>query len=417
MDRLVSFFTFQWQRKLVALLLAFMLWFFIDKSIASTKMIPNVPIRVINIPSEKTILGILPNGILNKRINLTLSGTKNVIENLETGDLQVLIDAAQMNEEEWNLQISKKNLVSLNPSFNLSRHVTSINHPDYITRLSSLATAKVPVQVSTKGAPPEGYEYLDIWPKQFLHSIVGPEEEVQKIQENGLEMVVDMGLISKADLDKLKSSRENYHDDEVSFFIPNHWKKLMLPFRGSNGEALNDPEAQNLHIDFLRKEFFPIGKNIVLNVFYPLETIEEINPNSYPILKNEFIESKNGVHYLSSPLFIKDVSPTFLEIIRDNLEILIVAKTSKKDKTLNWSLEVVDPHELENRYVSYLIANHSFTKNDEPKHTAKREAHLRKRFREYLQKLALYHSPENPFELEIQIADEGIRAHPKNLKS
>ena len=270
MDQLIRFFTFQWQRKLVALLIAFMLWFLVDKSITETKTIPNVPIRVINLPNDKTIAGLLPNGILSKRINLTLSGTKKVIDNLESSDLQILVDAAYINQDEWYLQITRQNLVSLNPSIDLAHHITNVQHPDFIIKLSRIGTARIPIGVRTTGSPPPGYEYLDIWPQNLKQTIVGPEEEVQKLANNGIELLIDMNLISSSDLDKIKSSRENYHDDEVSFFIPSHWKKIGLSFRGNSTEEINDPEAQNLHIDFLRKEFLPIERDIAVTVFLSL---------------------------------------------------------------------------------------------------------------------------------------------------
>ena len=83
-----------WQRKLVAISTALIIWLFVNHSIISTKTIANVPIRIIKLPPDKTIIGLLPNGVLKKRMTLTLSGTRDVIEELEPGDLEVVIDAS-----------------------------------------------------------------------------------------------------------------------------------------------------------------------------------------------------------------------------------------------------------------------------------------------------------------------------------
>src|SRR5271154_7194218 len=96
-----SFFFHNWQRKILALLTAIIIWIFVSHSIQETKTIANVPIRIVNLPSDKTVLGITPNGILTRRISLALTGTKDVIEDLETGDVEVLLDASLANSDQW----------------------------------------------------------------------------------------------------------------------------------------------------------------------------------------------------------------------------------------------------------------------------------------------------------------------------
>ncbi len=104
-----------WQRKLVALLAALVVWILVNHSITDTKTLSNVPIRVVNLPPDKTILGMMPNGMLAKRITLTVSGSKEIVDELEPGDVEVVLDASQTDENEWVVQITRKNLVSLNP--------------------------------------------------------------------------------------------------------------------------------------------------------------------------------------------------------------------------------------------------------------------------------------------------------------
>jgi len=49
-------------RKLVAILTAIIIFFFVNQSLTVTKVVNNVSIRLINIPPQKTVEGLLPNG-------------------------------------------------------------------------------------------------------------------------------------------------------------------------------------------------------------------------------------------------------------------------------------------------------------------------------------------------------------------
>lgn len=129
-----SLFIHQWQRKLVAILTAIAVWLIVSESIMTTKTIHSVPVRVINLPTEKTIEGLLPNGFLNQRITLTLTGSKEIIDHLEPGDLEILLDAGGQSNE-WMVHLSRKNLLSLNPEIDLERHITQISHPEFVLKL------------------------------------------------------------------------------------------------------------------------------------------------------------------------------------------------------------------------------------------------------------------------------------------
>src|SRR5579872_5753302 len=111
---LTRFFIDNWQRKLISLLLAIIIWMMVSHSMTVTKVVQNIPVRVVNLPPEKTIEGMQVNGILNKRISLTMSGNKAAMDELTGKDLEALIDASGKSNE-WIATITKKNLVSLNP--------------------------------------------------------------------------------------------------------------------------------------------------------------------------------------------------------------------------------------------------------------------------------------------------------------
>ncbi len=399
-------FLHNWQRKLVALLTAIVIWLFVNHSINETKVLSNIPIRIINLPSDKTIQGLLPNGMLTRRITLTLTGSKDVIEELETGDLEVLLDATTADNDDWIVQLSKKNLVSLNPAIDLPRHISALDHTTFVIKLSNLVTAKIALNIaSPRGVPPPGYEYLDIWPQRIFQAVSGPEEEIQQLKEKGLEITFDLSEITKAELDAIKSSGPN---DEISFPVPKKWKQIFIPFRHTF-EDFNDPETSNLRIDFLRKEFLALDKEIPITVFYPLDDIDTMNPESFSLALSDDIQMKNGATIFTKPLFAKEVSRLFIDVIRNSIEIVIRAVPKNKRKVLAWSVQFINPHDLEDTYVALSIANISTNKNTQGAFPKKQEEMLRKRFREYMQKLTLYLPNAKKLHLKSSVEDNQIR--------
>ncbi len=400
-----------WQRKIAALVIALMVWLFVNHSISETKTIPNLPVRVINLPPNKTIVGLLPNGILSKRVTLTLTDTKDVIEELEPGDLEVVLDASMAMSDEWVVEIGKKNLVSLNPDVNLARNLQSISHPEFVIKLSSLATAKVPITINPPtGEPPPGFHFLDIWPQRLMQTVSGPEEEIQKLKNKGLEITFDLSLITKEDLDSLKPT-QGMHQDEISFPIPAKWKRVAIPYRNHVLEEINDPEAQFLHIDFLKEELLPIDRLLPIRVFFPPKYVDTLNPNAYSLSTNGKIVEKNGLFFFNQPLEVIHVSRLFLDIVRDNMEITIEAAPKTEREFLQWTLDVVNAHDLENIFVAFMITNSRATKGATQQFHKKREDNLRQRFRDYMRKMRLYNPSHRKLYLETQIEGNKIVVH------
>lgn len=411
---LKSFILFQWERKLAALLIAILIWVLVNQSITDTRTIPNVPIRVINLPEDKVIPNMQPNGIIGKRISLTLTGSKVLIKELEPGDLEVLLDASEVQQNDWIVQINKKNLVSLNPALDLTNHISDVKHPEFVLKFTKIIQGKVPVRIMPPiGTPPPGYVFLDIWPQQLFHTIVGPQDQVEELLKEGITIEFDLNEISKSELDKIGSSRENFHDDEVSFFIPSSWKKLSLPLKGGSQEEINDPESQTLHIDFLRKEYLPFKKGIPISVYYPLRTAASLNPEKAPLIVEGKIKQEEGIHFLSTSLFAYGVSPLFFEIIENHLQLVVVADAHNPDSPLAWNLQVINPYALEEVYLKELITSRlpPASKSD-ARHTKKREAHLRLRFREFLQHFTLYTAPDKRLQIDARIQPLGISVIP-----
>lgn len=412
MESLINkLFFHQWQRKLVALLTATVIWIFVNQSITSSKIIPSVPIRVINLPTDKTIQGLLPNGFLSKRTTLTLTGTKDVIDQLEPGDVEVILDISNL-PNDGIVQITKKNLVSLNPNFNLPKHVTSVSHPEFVIKMSPILTEKIPIIIHPPiGDPPKGYEFLDIWPIKLTQTVSGPQEQVLSLKNQGLELTFNLNDITKEQLDALPGN--GLYEDEISFYVPDQWKKVVIPFSTRGPEAINDPDAKNLQLNFLRQQMLPIKNELPIHVFYPLKYSATINPDTYPLAPSAFVQFKNHVAVLPLPLFASNVSKLFLEIIKDNIELDLVAVPPTEREKLEWGVNFIDENHLEDTYVAFLLSNSKGLDSPQSKNR-EREKHYRQRFRLYMQRFTLYISPQHKLELESRLEDGKIRLHVPN---
>lgn len=398
-----------WPQKLIALATATIIWLFVNQSINATKTIPNIPIRIVNLPTDKTALGLLSNGLLSKRVNLTLTGRKGTIEELEAGDLEVLIDASANDEDEWAVQIGKKNLFSLNPNINVRSHISQVAHAEFIVRLSPLITAEIPVNVrSPRGTAPPGYQFLDIWPQKLTQRVTGPEEEINKLKVKGLKLTPNLDHIPKAMLDALVPINDS-QGGVVSFSLPKEWRRVYIPFQNST-EEINDPHALLLRIHFLKKAIIPLEKEIPIRIFYPLKTSHTINPLSTPLLIEETIEEVDRIPVLSHALYAKGVSRFFLDIVKNKIEIVVVASGSTNKAPLPWSVQILDPKGLEELFVTKSLASQSYDETrGETALEQNQEQLLRNRFRDYVQHFELYQTTKKPLRLHCSLEQKGVR--------
>jgi YbbR domain-containing protein len=223
---LIRLFIENWPRKLISLILAMIIWMMVSRSMTVNKVIPNVSVRVSNLPADKTIEGMQINGILSKRISLTLIGHRDALDEISAKDLEVVIDAKDKSQE-WIATIDKKNIVSLNPDFDVAKQVSRILPVEMIVRQSKLIRERIPITVTQPiGEVPKGYQYLDIYPYELSVNVKGPEEAVKRLKNRGLKLTFNLNDISQENLDTLQSSNRADKTDEISFFVPDSWKKI-----------------------------------------------------------------------------------------------------------------------------------------------------------------------------------------------
>ncbi len=397
---LFNLFIKNWPRKLLALILAMILWITVNHMTTVTKNIHSIPVRVQNLPPNKTIENMLTNGYLSKRVTLSITGHKSVLDELSSKDLQVDIDASGQ-PDQWIAKITKKNLVCANPNLDIVKAITKISAPELIIKESNLITDKIPIYITPVGDAPEGYQYLDIWPYRLYVTVTGPEELVKRLKVRGQKLSFSLSDIRTAELNLLPSKF-----DEVSYFVPKIWKKISIPTLSDIPFEIDDPQAENLRIDFSKQHLIPIEVALPTSIFFPIKYSTTLNPETYTLATNSFIIKKNGIQMTGMPLYASNVSRLFLDIVKDHLRLVIVASPPSERETMLWSIQFVNPQELENQYVARL----SRADDDAPHNS--REEILRNRFRKFMNDFRLYTADNEKLNLKIVLQANTITATP-----
>lgn len=403
-----------WPRKLISLVLAMIIWMMVSHSMTVSKVVPNIPVRVTNLPPEKTIEGMQINGILSKRVTLSLIGHKAALDEISARDLEVVIDAKDKSQE-WIANIDKKNLISLNADFDVAKQISRVMPTEIIVRQSKLITEKIPITVTQPiGEVPKGYQYLDIYPYQLSVTVNGPEEAVKRLKNRGLKLTFNLNDISQDDLDALQSSNQGDKSDEISFYVPDSWKKISLPLLSEAPIEIDDPQAKMLRIDFSRQDLLPIGFSIPVTVFFPPKYSNTLNPETYSLATSDFIAKRNGIKVFNAPLYAQGVSRLFLETVKDMVQMVIIASPKSERETLLWNAQFMYPHELEDRYVAKVISESNDIVYDVQPHLL--EDYLRNRFRSYMNRFRLYTPNNHKLSLKIELQANAISVTPQNYQ-
>ncbi len=404
---LKKIFIHNWPRKALSVILALIIWFVVNQTMTSTKTISGISVRVMNIPQGKTVEGIHSDDLLNRKITLTLTGNKKLLEDLNSNDFEVVIDA--MNREgEWIATITKKNLAPLNPEINLSQGISKVSAKNFIVKMTKFITEKIPIIITQPiGEAPKGYKYVDIWPYHLYITISGPEEVVKKLKTRGLKLIFNLNDISKAELDDLRADSTIGGKDAVSFYVPNHWKQISLPALSSTPLEINDPNAKHLRIDFIRDELLPIQNPIPISLFFPPNYSNVLNPQKAHIALNNMVNLRHGIKMITEPLYVKGVSELFLELMRDMLQIVVIASPTSDKTSLEWSVQFINHQLLEERYVSTLMSDITDDESNDLEPKA-REAYLRNRFRNYMNRFRLFKEDNKKLKLDIELKGNSI---------
>ena len=231
-------------------------------------------------------------------------------------------------------------------------------------------------------------------------SLKGSEEMMKHLKNRGLTLTLNLSDIAKEQLDALEPSRYSSRGDEVSYFVPDQWKRISIPMLSDEPIAIDDPQAKELRIDFIRSNLLPIGRSIPVNLFFPLRFSDAVSPKNVTLVPTPLVKTANSLFFVDKPLYTKGVSAFFLEIVRDMLEINIVVTPKKELLSLDWNVQFLEAKTLENRFVSIYMSD-----SESPEHEAlgphMLEEHLRNRFRTYMNNFILFDENGNRLKLNI----------------
>lgn len=393
-----------WQRKLVSLILAMVVWILINHSMTTQKTVHNIPVKITNLPKGKTVDGLQQDGFLQRKISLTLTGKKNLLESISDNSLMVVIDGSNK-KEQWSAKIKKKNLVSLDPRINLANQLAEVSHYEFRVKLNNLVTEKIPVLVTQPiGEPPKGFQYLDIWPYHLTMTVTGSEDVIKKLKMQGAKLTFNLNEIPEEELKKLSLQSKN---EEFRFPIPDNWKKLIIPPLSSTPFEIDDVKAKHLRIDFIKTELIPLKGPIPVTLFFPLKYSSTLNPEAVTLQPSDVVESRNGIKMINLPLYAHGVSRRFVDIVKDKLHIAIMVAPKSERENLLWNVEFIYPRDLENCYVATMLADAKEKESFDPT-IQLIEQHLRVRFRNYMSKFRLYNQKNQKLLLNIELKNGSI---------
>ncbi|NGX31553.1 MAG: hypothetical protein K940chlam8_00926 [Chlamydiae bacterium] len=395
-----------WQRKLVALIVAVTVWIVVDHSIKTTKTFPNVQVRVMNLSENYTIKGMQPNGLLSKTISLTLSGKRNVIKNLSSDQLEVVLNAENQTSEKWPVQITRNNITSTNSDVDLTKALSNVESKPFNILPVLTQTAKIPVFISyPSGDPPFGYEYAGTYPKKTFATVRGTETQLKHLKETGLSVSFDLTKITKKELDEIESKKSK-QKELISFAIPRSWKKIRLPFAPYSEIEIDDPDANDLTMSFLRAQLLPLGQSVQVVLFFGNVDHTQINPTNIQLQLNEFVIKKNGLYFLNTPLFAANVSNRFIEVCRNNLCILVYLENDEKNQVaLHWTIGFVNRPDLEKKFLKKIMLeeldNHNIVE-------ASQKRLFKYQFYNYMRYIQLFTASQKSLVLDLKLENNEV---------
>lgn len=348
-------FLHQWERKLISFFLAVIVWLFVNNSMTTTKNIENISVRLINIPLDMTVEGILSNGLLSKKISLCVQGNKSQLSRITSNDLEVILDAEDKSGE-WLAPVSIKTVMFLNPNIDFSTVIKRVFPQHIPIHFSRVIKEKIPLIITQPiGETPEGYRFAGVWPYRLSITLSGAEKVIKALKAKGITLTFNLNDIPRSALE----SQENQHacQDEISYFVPPEWKTLEIPSLSDCSFTIDDPRADELRIDFIRDDLMPIGKPIPINLHFFPKYSSLLNPISYSLAVGKSIRRTDGLYFLDKPLYVKGVSKLFLDLVQDMLEISIFVLPKTERNHLDWSIQLLNPRLLEDRYVSIFISD------------------------------------------------------------
>ncbi|OGN61890.1 MAG: hypothetical protein A3F09_00310 [Chlamydiae bacterium RIFCSPHIGHO2_12_FULL_49_11] len=401
-----------WLRKLISLILSFVIWYMVYQSMTTTRTVASVPIRIINLPDGKTFQGMLANGYLSRKVNLSLTGRKIVIEDVSPADLEVVIDATKEVMKSSTVQIEKRHLVSFNPNFNVGRHLAKIDAKPIHFKMLPLVEDLIPVHVMKPiGEAPRGFQFLDMWPYQLNLRVKGPEDVITRLKTKGIKLNLNLADVSS---EKLEEMTYNKNKHVVSYFVPEEFKQVLLPELSDKPIPMTDKDAKFLRIDFIRSKKIPIPFPIPVQLYVAPDCPLNIPSQSLYIGNSDMIQNMKGLKYLAPTVYAQGVSELFIKIVA-NMMTLSVNLNLHGDSQISWSIQFIDSQQLEDRYINAMLTEVKDIEL-EGMNPRWREEYLRNRFRNYMNRLELITEGDQPLDFRLEMKGKEICLLPPEAK-
>lgn len=391
-------FLYNWKRKILSFVIACLVWVMVHNSISTTITLNHIPVKIIDLPADRAIEGVSNDGMLYRQISIKVKGDRELLSEINPRDLLIQL-SADGKPSHWEPRITKSNLISLDPDLDLSG-IRSLRASKLTLEQTPRLKAPIPVKIlPPSGDPPEGYHFIDVWPRTLHHTISGPKELVTELRDQGLTLLLDLNTVKKEDLDAIHNTIQQ---DEISYFVPSRQRRIQIPFLGKDFHEINDPKAHNLRLDFVKSDGIPIQTTIPVLLYFSSQHSPNLQPQALRLSegkdedtdRNSAISLQGGVYILSMPLLTLHVSEHFLNTIKNHLSVVIT--TDSSGKNYSWSLQVIDSERLEDEYVRSQIG-WAETSIDQ-----QRQKYLRQRFRNYLHLFNLHTKDGKPLELDIE---------------
>ncbi|WP_052464907.1 CdaR family protein [Geoalkalibacter subterraneus] len=169
---MLKFLTENWILKIVSLVFALVLWFFVIGE-RRVEVGYTVPLELVNVPEGLMVANEVPN-----LVDIRLNGPRTLLMNLSPADISISVDLTDLKpgltsfkrlEERLNIPSGLK-VTRLSPSF-------------VDVKLERIRGKKVPVEVVLRGEPAEGYTLAgyDIVPQKVV--IEGAESEIKDVSQ------------------------------------------------------------------------------------------------------------------------------------------------------------------------------------------------------------------------------------------
>jgi len=201
---LKGFFTKNLSLKLISILLAVILWYFVVSERSGETTI-SIPLDFQNIP---TSLIIMKNPV--ESINVRIGGPATLLRGLSPKDVKAIIDLsnAKPGLAEFAIQAEQITLPR-------GLRVTMISPASIMLRLEGLLSKKLPVEAILIGKPSEGFKIMGVSIDPPVVEIVGAQNELKGLKSISTEEI-DISGLNKDSVRKASLNVRELHIKSIS---------------------------------------------------------------------------------------------------------------------------------------------------------------------------------------------------------